>query len=1528
MSHVKSKFPHTGRPQSVGLYDDSNEHDSCGLGFVANIKGIKSNQIVNQALTVLKNLLHRGATGSETNTGDGAGILIQIPDEFLRQEASLLDINLPPEGHYGTGFIFLPNEADERDTCLEEIKTIIKRENQQFLGLRNVPTDDACLGHIARSSRPYFTQIFIGKDPACRNIEDFERKLYVIRKTAEHVIWGGNLSQKSSFYLPSLSCKTLVYKGMLIGDQLELVFPDLKDPRIKTALALVHQRFSTNTFPSWPLAQPFRFIAHNGEINTVKGNSNWMKAREALCESSLLGDDLRKLFPIVLEGNSDTASFDQVLEFLHMAGRPLPLAILMMVPEAWSGHDAMDKDRKAFYEYHSCMMEAWDGPASISFTDGSSIGAILDRNGLRPSRYYVTNDDVVIMASEAGVLQVPPENIKYKGRLQPGRIFLVDTKEGRIIEDAELKERYINQYPYAKWLEDSKICLDDLPQAEAPDSIISRTLVEYQASFGYSQEDLRMLISPMAENGSEAIGSMGTDTALAVLSNRPRLLYDYFKQLFAQVTNPPLDGIREKLVTQVSLFVGPEHNLLAYSQNNCSRLFLDSPILKNQELATLSEVSTAGFLTKKIDITYSLDGNIEKVIDEIAMTADTAAAEGYGYIILSDRNVGENKTAIPSALIVSKVHQHLVETGNRAKVGLMIESGEPREVHHFAVLLGFGADAINPYLAMDSIETMLADNIISINDVNCDPYVTAIENYIKAINTGLIKIMSKMGISTIQSYKGAQIFEAVGLDNELVEKYFPGTSSKISGVNLKVIENELKLRHSKAWPSRTVKNLELESGGEYQWRRDGEHHLFNPETVFKLQHSTRSGQYSIFKEYTRAVDDQSENRSTLRGLFKFRKSVEPIDLSEVESEESIMKRFHSGAMSYGSISSEAHETLAIGLNRVGGRSNTGEGGEDPKRFSADENGDSKRSAIKQIASGRFGVTSEYLVNADDLQIKMAQGAKPGEGGQLPGHKVYPWIAKVRHSTPGVGLISPPPHHDIYSIEDLAQLIHDLKNANPNARIHTKLVSEVGVGTVAAGVAKAFSDVILISGYDGGTGASPVTSLKHTGVPWELGLAETQQTLILNNLRDRVVVQVDGQMKTGRDCIIAAMLGAEEYGFSTAPLVVMGCVMMRVCHLNTCPVGVATQDPQLRKKFSGKPEFVENFFRYIAAEMREYMASLGIRRVEDLVGRSDLLDTVMVTEHWKAEGLDLSPILHRVENNGSPLRNTCSQDHNLDKSLDRTKIIPLCKKAIEQQIPVNISLDIRNINRTVGTLLGSEITRRYGGTGLPEDTIKLHFTGSAGQSFSAFMPKGVSMHLEGDSNDYIGKGLSGGKIVVYPDKKSTFIAEDNIIIGNVALYGATDGEAYFRGIGGERFAVRNSGAKAVIEGIGDHGCEYMTGGIVAILGETGRNFGAGMSGGVAFVYDPDKTFQSRCNMEMILLEPLQIDDQNMLKNLIENHAKHTGSTVAINMLKTWPSTANDFIKVMPKDYKRVLQNIEVALDSGLSEEDALLEAMNG
>ena len=1530
MSHVDPKFPHAGRPVG-GMYDSSDERDSCGLGFVVNIKGVRSHKIVEEGLTVLKNLLHRGATGSEVNTGDGAGILIQIPDEFLREEAAQLNISLPSAGHYGTGFVFLPTDKNQRNECLEEFKKVIKSEGQEFLGLRDVATDASCIGPTAKSSRPYFSQIFIGKGKSVERLEDFERKLYVIRKSIEHLIWSGELSQKSSFYMPSLSGKTLVYKGMLIGNQLEFIFPDLNDRRVKTALALVHQRFSTNTFPSWSLAQPFRFIAHNGEINTVKGNSNWMKAREALCDSSFLKEDLKKLFPIVLEGNSDTASFDQVLEFLHMAGRPLPLAILMMVPEAWSGHESMESKRKAFYEYHSCMMEPWDGPASISFTDGSSIGAILDRNGLRPTRYYITNDDLVVMASEAGVLDIPPENIKFKGRLQPGRIFLVDTKEGRIIEDTELKEKYIEEYPYAQWLKNSKILLSDIPEVKSPETLVSQALVENQINFGYSQEDLKTLIRPMAENGSEAIGSMGTDAALAVLSNRPRLLYDYFKQLFAQVTNPPLDGIREKLVTQVSLFIGPEKNLLEYHEENCQRLFLDSPILRNEELAKINTISLKKFSAKKIDVTYSIEKSLEKAIDKIIKEADTAVNEGSGVVILSDRKVGPTRAAIPSALIMSKVHQYLVSTGNRAKVALILESGEPREVHHFAVLLGYGADAINPYLAMDSIETLLSENVISIkrnSDINEDISAVCIKNYIGAINTGLTKIMSKMGISTVQSYRGAQIFEAVGLSKEFVSKYFFGTSSKISGIGLEVIEAELKMRHQAAWPLRTVKKLELETGGEYQWRRDGEYHLFNPDTVFKLQHSTRSGQYSIFKEYTKSVDDQSENRSTLRGLLKFRKGAQSIELREVESEESIMKRFHSGAMSYGSISGEAHETLAVGLNRIGGRSNTGEGGEDPARFSREQNGDSRRSAIKQIASGRFGVTSEYLVNADDLQIKMAQGAKPGEGGQLPGHKVYPWIAKVRHSTPGVGLISPPPHHDIYSIEDLAQLIHDLKNANPRARIHTKLVSEVGVGTVASGVAKAFSDVILISGYDGGTGASPVTSLKHTGVPWELGLAETQQVLIMNKLRDRVVVQVDGQMKTGRDCVIAAMLGAEEFGFSTAPLVVMGCIMMRVCHLNTCPVGVATQDPELRKQFSGKPEFVENFFRYIATEIREYMASLGIRNLEDLVGRSDLLDTVAVEDHWKAKELDLSPILHRVENNDSPLRNTCTQDHGLDRSLDRTEIIPVCQKALDKKIPASGTFKICNLNRTVGTLLGSEITRRYGGSGLPEDTIKLHFIGSAGQSFGAFIPRGISMRLEGDSNDYVGKGLSGGKIIVHPDKRASLVAEDNIIIGNVALYGATEGEGYFRGIGGERFAVRNSGAKAVIEGVGDHGCEYMTGGVIVILGDTGRNFGAGMSGGTAFVHDPKNKLESQCNMEMILLESISPADEEELKALIANHATYTESTVAKSVLKNWPTSKNEFVKVMPRDYKRVLETIETALSAGMSQDDAMLEAMNG
>ncbi len=1536
MDQDRTQFPRIDGPAG-SLYNADYEHDACGVGFVVDMKGRKSHAIITRALTVLENLLHRGACGAEENTGDGAGILLQMPDRFLRETCAEIDIELPPFGHYGAGLVFLPRDAEQRDACMLRFARIVAEEGQDVLGWRVPPTDDSMIGPTARSGEPTFAQVFIRRDAALATDDAFERKLYVIRKRIEHAIWNSDIDEKALFYVPSLSYRTLIYKGMLIGNQVQPLFPDLADERVESALALVHQRFSTNTFPSWPLAQPFRFIAHNGEINTLRGNINWMRAREALCESDLFGPDLEKLFPIVLEGNSDSAGFDQVLEFLHMAGRPLPLAVLMMIPEAWSGHQSMDPARRAFYEYHSCLMEPWDGPASIAFTDGKVIGAVLDRNGLRPSRYYVTKDDMVVMASEVGVLDIAPENIKIKERLHPGRIFLVDTEQGRIIDDAELKQQYIDQYPYADWLAKNAISIDELPEPEHVHQPDHATVLQRQQAFGYTHEDLRLLMLPMAEQGAEAIGSMGTDAALAVLSNRPRLLYDYFKQLFAQVTNPPLDGIREELVTQVLTPIGPESNLLNPSADSCRQIKLNSAVLDNHDLEKIRGVDACGFTACTISTVYPIASGaegLERQIKTICAEADRAVDDGKTFIILSDRAHDKDHAPIPAALITAGVHHHLVRNGRRTRVGLVIESGEPREVHHYAVLLGYGAGAINPYLAFETLDDMLRQKMLNIaaddklaGETDHD---TAVRHYIKAVNKGLVKVMSKMGISSVQSYRGAQIFEAIGLDQEFIDKYFTWTATRIGGVGIKVIEQEVAMRHEDAYPRRVVKKPDLDWGGEYQWRRDGEYHLFNPETVFKLQHATRSGQYKVFKEYTNLVNDQSEHRATLRGLFRFRKQAEPLAIEEVEPIESILKRFHTGAMSYGSISAEAHETLAIALNRLGGRSNTGEGGEDSRRYIPDANGDLRRSAIKQVASGRFGVTSEYLVNADDLQIKMAQGAKPGEGGQLPGHKVFPEIARVRHSTPGVGLISPPPHHDIYSIEDLAQLIYDLKNANPRARVHVKLVAEVGVGTVAAGVAKAHSDVVLISGYDGGTGASPVTSLKHAGVPWELGLAETQQVLVENKLRDRIVVQVDGQIKTGRDCIIAAMLGAEEYGFSTAPLVVMGCIMMRVCHLNTCPVGVATQNPELRKKFNGKPEFVENFFRYIAEEMREYMAELGVRNLDELIGRVDLLDVEPALDHWKARGLDLSKILYRPDTDASvAVRCVREQDHGLDRSLDRTTIVPLCADALEHGKPVDAILPIRNINRTVGTILGFEITSRYGAAGLPDDTIKLHFNGSAGQSFGAFVPRGVSMTLEGDANDYIGKGLSGARIVVYPPRHVSFVPEENILIGNVALYGATSGEAYFRGIAGERFCVRNSGANTVVEGVGDHGCEYMTGGRVVIIGRTGRNFAAGMSGGIAFVYDPDGTFPALCNTEMVDLERIASDDdEETVKKLLKNHLRYTQSTVAQKILDRWNLNKEKFVRVMPKDYKRVLEAKEKARRTGIPEDQAVMEAAHG
>ncbi|MCZ6565130.1 MAG: glutamate synthase large subunit [Gammaproteobacteria bacterium] len=1515
-------------PSTQGLYRPEFEHDSCGVGFVVDIKGRQSRKIVTHALTILQNLIHRGACGCEENTGDGVGILTQLPHKFFARVCKDINIELPAPEHYGAGMVFLPNDAVQANQCLEYFNQIVEEEGQQLLGWRDVPTDSALLGPTAKSGEPSFKQIFIARGNAVKDAAEFERKLYVIRKRIEHVIANSDLSERGHFYIPSLSSRTCIYKGMLTGSQLEPMFPDVTEPDFESAMALVHQRFSTNTFPSWDLAHPFRYIAHNGEINTARGNANWMRAREPLCESELFGSDLKKLFPIVIEGGSDSATFDNVMEFLHMSGRPLAHAVLMMIPEAWSGHETMDDERKAFYEFHSCLMEPWDGPASSAFTDGNVMGAVLDRNGLRPSRYYVTKDGMVVMASEVGVLDIPPENILLKDRLHPGRIFMVDTKQGRIIDDEEIKKEFTQQHPYGDWLKENLLPVENLPNPKQIHGSDYDTLLQRQQAFGYTHEDLRVLMAPMANDGLEPVGSMGTDTALAVLSDRSRLLYDYFKQLFAQVTNPPLDGIREELVTQVATTVGPEKNLLHPTPESCRQIKIYSPVLTNEELARIRDVNLEGFKTKTVPILYPVKkggSGLDKALKKVCTQIDAAIIEGYTNIILSDRNISEKLTAIPSLLATAAVHHHLVRAGSRTKVGLILESGEPREVHHFAVLIGYGIGAVNPYLAFESLGEMIGKGYLSEMS-----HEAAVKNFIKAVNKGLTKTMAKMGISTVQSYRGAQVFEAIGLNQEFVNRYFTGTASRIGGIGLDEVAKEMSMRHHNAFPDRPAKRPDLDWGGEYQWRRDGEYHLFNPDTVFKLQHATRSGQYNIFKEYTDLVNDQNENLATLRGLFEFKFAKQAIPIEEVEPIENIIPRFSTGAMSYGSISKEAHETLAIAMNRIGGKSNTGEGGEDSDRYTPDNNGDLRRSSIKQVASGRFGVTSEYLVNADDIQIKMAQGAKPGEGGQLPGTKVYPWIAKVRHSTAGVGLISPPPHHDIYSIEDLAQLIHDLKNSNPEARVHVKLVAEVGVGTVAAGVAKAHSDVVLISGYDGGTGASPISSLKHAGLPWELGLAETQQVLVQNKLRDRIVVQTDGQLKTGRDVVVAALLGAEEYGFSTAPLVVMGCVMMRVCHLNTCPVGVATQNPELRKKFGGQPEFVENFFKYIAEEVREYMAQLGFRTVDEMVGQVDRLDVNAAINHWKAGGLDLSNILYKPEA-GPDVGIYCvnTQDHGLEKSLDITTLVPLCKEAIEKRKPVDIILPVQNTNRTVGTILGYHITKRYGAEGLPEDTIRVHFNGSAGMSFGAFVPKGVTMTLEGDANDYLGKGLSGGKIIVFPPRHATFVAEENIIVGNVLLYGATAGEVFIRGIAGERFAVRNSGVNTVVEGIGDHGCEYMTGGRVVVIGPTGRNFAAGMSGGIAYVLAHKDSFKIRCNLGMVDLEEIEDDeDFNSIKTLLNKHVEYTKSTVAKNILDNWKEYQSKFIKVMPKDYKRVLAAIKKAREEGTSEDVAVMEAAHG
>ncbi|MFI6643737.1 glutamate synthase large subunit [Streptomyces sp. NPDC050504] len=1506
--------PMEGRPAPQGLYDPRNEHDACGVGFVATLTGVASHELVEQALTVLRNLEHRGATGSEPDSGDGAGILLQVPDAFLREVAGF---ELPAAGSYAVGIAFLP--AGDSGEAVSRIETIAADEGVTVLGWRDVPVTPDLLGNGARATMPAFRQLFVAAEGS-EGIA-LDRKAFVVRKRAE---------REAGVYFPSLSARTIVYKGMLTTGQLEPFFPDLSDRRFATAVALVHSRFSTNTFPSWPLAHPYRFVAHNGEINTVKGNRNWMRARESQLASDLFGaEKLERIFPVCTPDASDSASFDEVLELLHLGGRSLPHSVLMMVPEAWENHASMDPARRAFYQYHSTMMEPWDGPACVTFTDGVQVGAVLDRNGLRPGRYWVTDDGLVVLSSEVGVLDIDPAKVVRKGRLQPGRMFLVDTAEHRIIEDDEIKAALAAENPYQEWLETGEIELEDLPERE---HIVHThaSVTRRQQTFGYTEEELRVILAPMARTGTEPIGSMGTDSPIAALSERPRLLFDYFTQLFAQVTNPPLDAIREELVTSLVSSLGPQGNLLDPTAASCRSVTLPFPVIDNDELAKLIHINADGDMPGMKAATlsglYRVSGGGDALaarIEAVCAEADAAIEDGARLIVLSDRHSDAEHAPIPSLLLTSAVHHHLIRTKQRTQVGLLVEAGDVREVHHVALLIGYGAAAVNPYLAMESVEDLVrAGTFIE----GTEPEL-AIRNLIYALGKGVLKVMSKMGISTVASYRGAQVFEAVGLEDAFVEKYFNGTATKIGGAGLEVVAKEVAARHAKAYPASGIASAHraLEIGGEYQWRREGEPHLFDPETVFRLQHATRSKRYDIFKQYTGRVNEQSERLMTLRGLFGFTSDRPAIPVDEVEPVSEIVKRFSTGAMSYGSISREAHETLAVAMNRLGGKSNTGEGGEDPDRLYDPE----RRSSIKQVASGRFGVTSEYLVNADDIQIKMAQGAKPGEGGQLPGHKVYPWVAKTRHSTPGVGLISPPPHHDIYSIEDLAQLIHDLKNANPVARIHVKLVSEVGVGTVAAGVSKAHADVVLISGHDGGTGASPLTSLKHAGGPWELGLAETQQTLLLNGLRDRIVVQTDGQLKTGRDVVIAALLGAEEFGFATAPLVVSGCVMMRVCHLDTCPVGIATQNPVLRDRFSGKPEFVVNFFEFIAQEVREILAELGFRTIEEAVGHAELLDTERAVTHWKAQGLDLEPLFHVPDlPEGAVRHQLVAQDHGLEKALD-VQLIKLAADALhaesaEAAQPVRAQVAIRNINRTVGTMLGHEVTKRFGGAGLPDDTVDITFTGSAGQSFGAFVPRGVTLRLEGDANDYVGKGLSGGRVIVRPDRGADHLAEYSTIAGNTIAYGATGGELFLRGRTGERFCVRNSGATVVSEGVGDHGCEYMTGGHAVVLGETGRNFAAGMSGGTAYVIDLNRDDVNAGNHGAI--EALTEADERWLHDVVRRHQEETGSTVAEKLLADWPAAARRFSKIIPSAYKAVLAAKEAAELAGLSERETTEKMM--
>ena len=1500
------QFSQLPKPTKQGLYDPQFEHAACGVGMVANIKGVKSHAIITQGLEVLINLGHRGASGADPETGDGAGVLVQMPHEFFDKECDRLGIALPERGEYGVGMVFLPRDPAQREACEQIIERVVAEEGQRFLGWRDVPVSPDAIGTLAARIQPVIRQFFVGRAKRGSDGLPLELRLYILRKQIESAVDAAGVGRGPEFYICTLSSTQIVYKGLIMARQLEHFYHDLSNESMMTSFVMVHSRFSTNTLGSWELAHPYRYIIHNGEINTLRGNINWMAAREAMLSSPLLGDEVKKLWPVITPGQSDTATLDNVLELLLATGRSLPHAMLMQTPEAWADHIPMDQSKKDFYEYHSCLMEPWDGPALVIATDGTKVCAILDRNGLRPCRYLVTTDDILVMASETGVLDVPPEKVLYKWRIQPGRMFVLDTQEGRIIDDAEIKDELCHREPYGQWLKDNKVTMDELPKPLKVHEPDFDTLVQRQSAFGYTREELNMILEPMAATGAEPIGSMGNDAPLAVLSDQNPLLFNYFKQLFAQVSNPPLDAIREELVTSVETFIGSEGNLFEETPEHCHQLQVKEPILTNSDLEKIRAINMGKLRAKTLSTLFKPKegpGALRRAMDTLCDQASAAVSAGFTILILSDRVVDQDHAPIPSLLATSGVHHHLVREGTRTKVGLVIESGEPREVAHFALLFGYGAGAVNPYLALETLAQIVGDPFSSITT----DYETAEKNFIKAVHKGVVKVMSKMGISTLQSYRGAQVFEAIGLKQEFIDHYFTWTQSRVGGIGIEEVETECRWHHTLAYPDfKVAGNLDLKMGGQYQWRDGDEYHMWNPDTIAKLQFATKANSATAFKEYTDMANAEIKRLCTIRGLLQLKNEDEPIPIEEVEPSKEIVKRFATGAISLGSISREAHETVAITMNRMGARSNTGEGGEDPQRYTPDPNGDSRSSAMKQVASGRFGVTANYLTNARDLQIKMAQGSKPGEGGQLPGYKVDDYIGYIRNSTPGVELISPPPHHDIYSIEDLAQLIHDLKNSNPEARVHVKLVAEAGVGTIAAGVSKGHGDVVLISGDSGGTGASPESSIKYAGLPWELGLAETQQVLVMNDLRGRIVVQTDGQLKTGRDVAIACLLGAEEFGFATAPLIVMGCIMLKKCHLNTCSVGIATQDPELRKKFAGQPEHLNNFFFLVADQLREIMSQLGFRTVDEMVGRVDKLEARKAIDHWKAQGLDFSHLLHMPEvPDGVSRYHRQEQDHGLRKALDH-ELIRRTNGTLDSKVPVSIDSPISNSNRTVGTMMSHEVSKRYGDEGLPEDTIQINLKGSAGQSFAAFLAKGITMNLEGDANDYFCKGLSGGKVIVNPARQSTFVPEENIIIGNVALYGATGGQAFIRGIAGERFAVRNSGAEAVVEGVGDHGCEYMTHGRVVVMGPTGRNFAAGMSGGEAYVLDELGNFESLCNTQMVDLEQVASEgDIAALHTMIESHYRYTGSANAERVLQAWDEMLPKFVKVTPRDYKRVL-----------------------